>query len=503
MGQNIAFVGERHTGIYTAAKVRAFDRYAIDTLGIDSFALMTSAANDALNVLLKAWPDCKTVRCFCGAGNNGGDGLVLAALAKKRGLIAEVVLLCEPAKLQNDAKKAYMQSLGSGVRFLNLALLNKPSPDTVIVDALLGTGQNRAPEADFATAVEAINNAASKVIALDIPTGLCADSGKALGAHVVNADMTVTFIALKQGLLAATAWSFTGALTVSSLNLPAKAYTQKLLAKLLLQGEADQYLQPRKHDSHKGSHGHCLIAGGNQQYIGAPLLSSTAALRSGAGLVSVLSHPNHASSYPLHQPELMSIAFDLNDQFEPSWWQRFNVVAVGPGLGQDQWAEELLHWVLDNNQTVVLDADALNLIAAGRCLIPEGLDLVLTPHPAEAARLLGCTTADIQADRFASGKQLAEKYNAVGVLKGAGSIVSELNDEARLILSGNAGLSTGGSGDVLTGIIASLIAQGLSCFDAAVVAAYKHGEAADICEADGQRGMLPSDIIDNLRKVLN
>lgn len=498
----IAYIGTPATGLYTAAQVRAIDDYAINTLGIASFGLMTKAAEHALEAALQRWPEVKALRCFCGVGNNGGDGFVLAALARKRGLRVEVVMTSAPDKLRNDAQKAYLQALGAGVRFVQLnALAKLDSHIDLVVDALLGTGQNRPPNAQLLELIENINALAVPVLALDIPTGLCADTGQLLGEAAVKAQLTVSFIGLKQGLLNDAAQAWVGDLVLTDLELPDQAYVQQT-AKVTIFSDQQRksYLPARLDNSHKGDHGRCLIAGGNTGYFGAALLSATAALRCGVGLQSVLSHPDHAVLYAQAQPEIMSRGFDP-EHFDSRWLDQFDLIGIGPGLGQDDWAVSLCKVIFEAGKPLVIDADALNLMAQKRVALPVGANVVLTPHPGEAARLLEITTAEVQSNRMRCAQQLAEKYHATVVLKGAGSLVVNPEGEGYLITTGNPGLATGGSGDVLTGVICAMLAQNFG--EGVALGAYIHGFAADLAAESGQRGMLPSDVVNQLGTAVN
>jgi ADP-dependent NAD(P)H-hydrate dehydratase / NAD(P)H-hydrate epimerase len=274
------------------------------------------------------------------------------------------------------------------------------------------------------------------------------------------------------------------------------------LAELVDLWEAERLrplLPPRRVDSHKGDSGHVLCVGGNAGSGGAVMLTAEAALRAGAGLVSVATQPQHVAPLLARVPETMAHAVEERDALQ-RLLPRATVVAVGPGLGQDDWARELWRQVLASGKPLVVDADALNLLAAHPHPVP---DAVLTPHPGEAARLLGLTTAQVQADRPAAARALAERRAAVVVLKGAGTLIAAPHARLRRIAAGNPGMAVGGMGDLLTGIIAALRAQGLTAFDAASAGALLHALAGDSAAADGQRGLLPTDLLVPLRRWVN
>ncbi len=483
--------------LYTAEQVRALDRAAI-ACGIPGTELMERAGQAAYGLLRERWPEARQITLLCGAGNNGGDGYVLARLARSDGLNARVLQLGDVERLGPDARtklEAWLAMGGALEPFREL-----PRRSDVIVDALLGIGLERPLEGDWARLVQAANAQRAPVLAVDIPTGLHADTGRVLGV-AIRASATISFIGLKQGLFTGAGPDRCGDIHFGGLAVPAVIYAGEILsARRLDWKKASGLVEPRRRDAHKGDFGHVLVVGGAPGFSGAARLAGEGALRAGAGLVSVATHPAHATHLNAGRPELMVRGLTDPEDLSPLL-ARATVVAIGPGLGRDPWGLCLLERVLTEDKPLVLDADALN------CLAETGIrreDWVLTPHPGEAARLLGCTTAEAQADRFATLRQLRGRYGGTVVLKGAGTLILGPSHRPPGVCSqGNPGMASGGSGDVLTGIIAALLARGLAVEDAAEAAVCLHAAAGDAAAGDGEQGMLASDLITALRPTLN
>ncbi len=481
--------------LYTAAQVRELDRLAIEQQGIPSLTLMERAGVDALDALTGRYPGAGNLVVLCGGGNNAGDGYVLARLARQAGLEVRVIALVEPDRLKGDAAASAQKYLQTGTVETALALEGAD----IIVDALLGSGLNRAVEGGFAEAIELVNAASATVFALDIPSGLNADTGVRLGS-AVRADATITFIGLKRGLFTAEGPEFCGEILFSDLGTPAgMSAAMDAEARLIGYDEVMLNLRARARDAHKGRYGHVLVIGGDYGYQGAAILAGCAAARTGAGLVTVATRPEHAGTIPLFRPELMTVAVDVPRDLDPLL-DRASVVAIGPGLGQSDWAISLLAKVLQTRLPLVVDADALNLLA----LEPlRRENWVLTPHPGEAARLLGITSTEVQTDRFAAVMSLRDRFGGTVALKGAGSLVAGATGPIRLNRTGNPGMAGGGMGDVLTGVITGLVAQGMEPGVATVAGVYLHGYAADQCAGEGERGMLAGDLLPVIRSLVN
>lgn len=500
MGQSIISANKKPLTLYRAEQARAIDAYAIQTLGVNSYSLMRNAAQAALTALLTYWPKPARLVFFCGVGNNGGDGYAMAAMARNRGLTVLVIVVGDTEKLSGDAKTAHLWAMESRCDFISLATITL-APNDVAIDAMLGTGQQAAPRENIAAAVALINASKVPVLAVDVPTGLCADTGSCLGEAAIKANVTVTFIGVKQGLCTNDGPAYAGTLVLDDLDVPAEAIASEYSnTKLAAMSEYQQSLQVRWANSHKGHFGHVLVVGGNHGFGGAALLAARAAGRAGAGLVSVATRAESIGAYLSSQAEIMAHAVS-SDEDMAVLVKTASVIVIGPGLGRDDWAKQLLRLSLASKLPLLIDADALNLLA--EMDQPVSLaNAVLTPHPGEAARLLLSETSIVQADRFKAALALQAKWGGVCVLKGAGTIVAGANSQT-VIPTGNAGMAAGGSGDVLSGIIGALMAQKFNPDEAARLGAYVHGLAGDKAAEQGQRGMLASDLIACLREIMN
>ncbi len=485
------------TPLYTAHQVRALDRAAIEEAGIPGHMLMKRAGEAVWDFLCRHWPDARSIVVVCGTGNNGGDGYVVARLAQESGCQSRVIQLGDAGRLSGDALRARndWQAAGGEEHGYDKKCLARAD---VIVDALLGTGLERPLEGDWRAVVEAINHAPTPVLAIDIPSGLHSDSGTALGASV-RACHTVTFIGRKQGLYTGDGPQYAGTVAFHDLHVPATVYQQIVPAsQLLTEPPLGRLARPRTRTAHKGDHGHLLVVGGEAGMTGAVQLAGMAALRVGTGLVSLATRPEHAAMIAAASPELMSHGVAGAGELAPLL-KRAGIVIVGPGLGQSRWARELFARVLDTDLPLIVDADALNLLAREPLRRDNWL---LTPHPGEAGRLLKIPARDVQADRFAAASALADNYGGTVVLKGAGSLVTSPADPVTVCAVGNPGMATAGMGDVLSGVIAGLAAQGLGLGQAALAGVCLHGLAGDRAALAGERGMTARDVINEVRAVL-
>ncbi|MCK9396125.1 MAG: NAD(P)H-hydrate dehydratase [Methylobacter sp.] len=480
--------------LYRAAQVRELDRISIQERGIPGFELMSRAGYEVFLRLKKQWPNASSVAVFCGSGNNAGDGYIIASLVLEAGLDVCVYAVSEPEKLNGDALAAYRkysEADGTVMLFQAEQVINAD----VLVDALLGTGLDRQVGGLYAEAIHDINAHPSPVIAVDIPSGLNADTGNVMGC-AVKAACTVTFIGLKQGLFTGQAAEYCGEICYAQLAVPDDVFAG-------LKATATRVVKiplPRRDRcAHKGSCGHVLIVGGERGYSGAARMAGEAALRVGAGLVSIATRAEHSGLMNLNRPELMCHGVETSDQLA-ALLEKADVVVVGPGLGQSDWAKELFNAAISSGKPMIVDADGLNLLSGSPTQKP---DWILTPHPGEAARLLNCATADIQQDRFAAALSIQARYGGVAILKGAGTLIAS-EHELAVSNTGNPGMASGGMGDVLAGAIAGLLAQGLSLQDAAQQGVYNHGLAADLAAAkDGERGLLAGDLMPYLRHLVN
>jgi hydroxyethylthiazole kinase-like uncharacterized protein yjeF len=368
---------------------------------------------------------------------------------------------------------------------------------------LLGTGLNGDVRAEYAAAIALIHDSGAPVLALDTPSGLCADSGAVLGS-AVHAHHTISFIGAKRGLLTGSSPAYTGTLELNDLAVPVAVYRDVPATSFQLDlAQLRALLPPRSRIAHKGHCGHVLVVGGELGMGGALAMAARSAARVGAGLVTAATRSDHLSALIASSPEIMAYGVrggaDLVELAE-----RASVYAIGPGLGQNGWAEQLLR-VIDQSAGIrVLDADALNILARAPDYIGmQRDDWILTPHPGEAARLLGVDAAAVQADRFGAVEELQQRYGGVVVLKGAGTLICG-GGAVYVSGYGGPGMASGGMGDILTGVIAGLCAQGLSPLDAACYAVCLHGRAAEEAARDGgERGTLATDLLPWLRRLVN
>lgn len=511
--------------LYRAEQVRLLDQIAIEQFEIPGFDLMRTAAAVALNALLEKWPQARHIQVFAGSGNNAGDGYLVAGLAKEQGLSAEVIQLADPLKLVGDAKLAWDWAEQQGVAMTAFAEFDseheKSHAHPVVVDALFGTGLDREVQGDYAKAIEFINAVDRPVLAIDIPSGLDADTGKSLGAAVM-ADITVTFIGLKQGLLTNQAADFVGELIYHDLDVPHQVFSSdssptSSALRIDINSVAPMLL-PRSASSHKGDHGHVVLIGGDYCFGGAIIMAAEAALRSGAGLVSVITRSSHRAALLSRRPEIMVLGSEDDDPQIENLISSASVIVIGPGLGRGRWARQLMQRALaaqlSRSIPLVVDADALHLLAEKRLLrtTAKGTGIkrdnwILTPHPGEAAALLNCSTTEIQDDRFSAVRQLNGCWGGVCLLKGSGSLICSSDQSKQnvfLCTEGNAGMATGGMGDVLSGIAGGLVAQGFSLEQSLCAAVCIHGEAADLSmQASGQRGMAATDLMPFIRELVN
>ena len=485
--------------LYFAKQVGELDRLTIEQEGIPGLELMERAGAATFAELSRRWPRGKVLGVLCGAGNNGGDGFVVARLAHKAGYKVSVWQLGD-CDIGGDAFSARerMETAGLHVKVFDRDALTSQE---ILVDGLLGTGLNSEVKGQWREAIEAINESHElgvHVLALDVPSGLHADTGSVLGAAVV-ADCCATFIGLKVGLFMGQGLDHSGELVFNDLGVPAKVYDQvPPAAELLSYPNVATVISSRKPTANKGHFGHVLVVGGESGMSGAARLAGEAAARTGAGLVSVATRSEHAAIISAVVPELMCHGVEDKQSLVPLL-HRASVVAIGPGLGQGPWAQALFGMLLQSNLPMVVDADALNLLA----IEPMKKDnWILSPHPGEAARLLGQTVEEIQSDRIAAAIGLQKKYGGVMVLKGAGTVVVDSEEVIGICGEGNPGMATGGMGDVLTGVIAGLLAQGVSLSQAARLGVCLHARAGDLAAKEGQRGLLASDLLSFLRRLL-
>ncbi len=499
--------------VLSAEEMRRLDRRAIDTLGIPGAALMENAGRGAVPHIIRLLPRGgrgARVVVVCGKGGNGGDGFVVARHLKQRGARVAVWLAARPEEITGDAAGKLAALRRAGLRPVVIAderaLAESLGDADVVVDALLGTGTQGAPRGTTAAAITAINASQRSVVALDIPSGLPADGGPPPGP-AVHADVTTTFAAFKRGLVTGPGLDWAGRVVVVDIGIPDAEVRRGITTFLLEASDVATHVPRRPHHAHKGTYGRLLIVAGSVGKTGAAALAARAAMRSGAGLVTVATAASQqpivatlvleAMTEPVPETAARSIALKARELLDELAEAR-DAAAVGPGLGLDAetqtLARELAH---DLRRPLVLDADALTALAghldtlrgapAPRCL---------TPHPGELARMLGRSVADVERDRIETARAFATTYGVHLVLKGAGTVIADPDGHVSINPTGNPGMASGGTGDVLTGILGALFARGLGPRAAAQTAVYLHGLAGDLAAARvGEEALIASDVI--------
>jgi NAD(P)H-hydrate epimerase len=493
--------------LYRVDSVLQLEQLAIKQFGIPAYELMKRAGQAVFDVVISRYPQHKKILVLCGAGNNAGDGYVVARLARQAGLDISVVSLIDPDTLKNEALLAYHDWLSVAKNTTtDISVIDEAE---IIVDALLGTGLKRDVSAQWAEWIDAVNKSEKPVIAVDLPSGLIADTG-AIAGCAVQADVTVCFIGLKQGMFTAQANDVCGEIIFDDLGLAGEVYASLEADARLIKTIDYALLPPRKASSNKGNFGHVLVVGGNAGMPGAVILAAKAALRTGAGLVTVVTADSNLDAIMTALPEVMVKTCDENTLTEvltASFLNKITHIAIGMGLGQDDWSLALLRFCSQLDKPMLVDADALNLLANNDIKIRS--ELIVTPHPGEAARLLLATSAsssgDIQHDRFAAIRQLHQLFIAgescVVILKGSGSLIFD-GQKMKVCALGNAAMAAPGMGDVLSGIVIALMAQKIDISDAAELGVCLHAAAAQLVTRDKTRGLLASDVINELPEVL-
>jgi NAD(P)H-hydrate epimerase len=470
--------------ILNAGQMRAADAHAIHDLGIPSMTLMENAASEVVKVIVERYPEKCRVLVVCGKGNNGGDGLAVVRLLKLRGWDASAVLLGKSSELKADPASNFARAIAMQVlvkESTDAALLQMRLVDSdLVVDAVFGTGLARAAEGAYAQAIEAINASGKTVVAIDVPSGLSSDTGARIGPAVI-AHTTVVLAALKYCHVLAPACSYCGDVYVRDIGIPTESSVT-----LIGSREVAALLPNRIADGHKGTFGHALVIAGSKGKAGAAYLCGKAALRAGAGLVTVASPSGAQPAVASYGPEIMTESVAGHPDFFSA--EAFsglmelardkNVVAIGPGVGTHTETLALFRKLIGEVEApIVIDADGLNLLATDRSILlkRKPATTILTPHPGEMARLLGTTTAQVQNDRIAAALSLSRDSGAIVVLKGYRTVIADPKGHVRVNPSGGPALASGGTGDVLTGAISGFVAQGVSLEDAAQAAVFAHG----------------------------
>lgn len=493
------------TALYSLTQIRAIEQAAM--AGLAPGTLMQRAGNAAAKAALELIPPPQSgaqVLVIAGPGNNGGDALGVAACLAASAVKVSILLFADPARQSADAQQSLARAQNSNVLFLDPSRLADIGsiPWSLVIDGLFGIGLARAISGAQRELIEIVNKLACPVLALDIPSGLDANTGAIVGAGgiALRATHTITFIGNKPGLHTAHGRDYAGEVQVASLEIDDAFFPtpDAQLSRIELFSHA---LSPRLHNSHKGSHGDVAIIGGAHGMAGAAILAARAAAKCGAGrvLAGFLEQP---PAYDSQQPELMCrLAGDLD-------LSRATVV-IGPGLGTSRVAHDLLAQALNTVSPLVIDADALNLISAEpglqHKLTQRKGSTLLTPHPLEAARLLARENAEIQSDRIAAARELSSRFNATVILKGSGTVIAQSNGDVAINPTGNPGLATAGTGDVLAGICGALLAQHWPAWEAALCAVWLHGNAADVLvrQGIGPVGLTAGELIPCVRTTFN
>lgn len=483
------------TPLYLSQQVKEVEVQVVDKGNVSLFGLVELAAAAAFELLKQLEKTSEPICLLAGNGNNGSDTYVLASLLLNAGISAKVMSSHKVnlSPVLEQAQKAYLNQGGKIQPFDEAVITNA----TVIIDGLLGTGLRKGKVATgLERIIEVVNESQAWVLSLDVPSGINADTGFSYSLAII-ADATITFGGRKQGLYTGRARHCSGTIYHCAVGLEKRLPITKTVA--ISQFNLTQILPPRESDSHKGDNGKVAVIGGDSGMVGAVSMAAEACLRSGAGLVSVISKSEHLMIVNGRRPEVMFCACDAVNKEVRNRFEWADVLVIGPGLGRGSWGEALLNTAKHCNKHCVVDADALNLLKG------QGWHhghWILTPHAGEAARLLDISRVEVEQNRFLAIKQIYQIYGGVIVLKGAGTLIYD-GEYMIVVPVGNPGLATGGTGDVLSGVIGALLAQGVDALHAAILGVVVHGKAADIAIKEGERGMLASDLMPFIRKLLN
>ena len=476
--------------LYSIEQTRLIEAAAIQA-GVSALMLMKRAGFAAFQWAKQEFTQGQRVYVLCGAGNNGGDGFAFAQYAHLAGWQVDVGLVVSPAQVKSNESVTLLSELAS------LGVMPKPYDPAVcaradlVVDALLGIGARSPLSSDLLSTISSVNAFQKPVLALDVPSGLNADTGSHLG-DAIRAQFTMTFLTHKPGLVSADGADYAGEVLVEHLGIPESLYAElRPVSKLLHVAQTEQKLVTRKKNSHKGEYGQALIVGGDEGMLGSVMLAAQSCAYAGAGIVRVVTRSEYAPMVTVKCPEVMA----YGDRNVTDLIERSTVVAVGFGLSNNAWSNQLWQQVLLSDKPKVVDAGALRLLAAQPSYRD---DWILTPHPGEAAALLGISTKEVQSDRLAAVVALQEKFGGVVVLKGNGTLVYD-GKEAQICDFGDGAMSTAGMGDVLAGMITALVAQGLSLSKAAVQGVMLHAKAGEQL-AQQQSVVMASQVSERVRQ---
>jgi len=498
--------------LYSTAQIKDIEQRFAEQSSLGTYPLMEKAGAVVFHQLVSNWRDARKILIITGKGNNAGDGFEVARLAAEQRLKVHLCQLVDYSELKGDALRSYNNIPHQVVSNLNISDVDFSEFD-VIVDAMLGTGIKGKLGEPYLSAIKRINASGVPVLSIDIPTGVEADTGF-VHNEAVGADLTITFVGHKKGMYTGDAANYRGRVKLFELDIPNQFYEKHEFHIFSQNWHGSKHLlKPRKMTCHKGEFGHTVIIGGYQGMSGAAILASTAAARCGSGLTSAWVARQCATSIVNHTPEVMAVGVDESDitSLVSQYSLANNTIVIGPGLGQSGWAKTWLSAISNNDKMTnlpqVWDADALNWLAKQDKSHKNKYNphRILTPHPGEAARLLGISTFSVNQDRYGTAQRIAEIYGGVCVLKGTGTIVADDKGFQVVCAVGNPGMASGGMGDVLAGMVGALLSQGLSLMNAAILGVCIHGEAADKAAGKGAyyRGLLASDLFEHLPRLLN
>ena len=504
--------------VVTAQEIRQIDRETIDHIGIPGAVLMEHAGSAVVRVLRQQFSECRHIAIVVGKGNNGGDGLVVARQLALAGQPVQIFLVSPIEAFAGDAltNLQIAQNLGLPITpILSESELKQSktliTSSDLIVDSIFGTGLRGGVRGFTADVIECINETGKPVVAIDLPSGVAAETGLAEGT-CIQATYTVTMGLPKRGNLIHPGASHTGRLEVADIGFPPSVIdAQDIQINWTQPSDAERLLPARPKHSHKGTYGRVFVAAASTGMTGAAALTSAGALRVGAGLVT-LGTPKSLNpilevkltevmTLPLPETAEGSLALEAKSHIIEAVERTRSVLAIGPGLSQHPETVALVHSLIrESDAPTVIDADGVNALSKSKDILSSlSPQTVLTPHPGEMARLIGGTVEALEYDRIGIAQQFAKAHNVTLVLKGAPTVVARGNGEVWINSTGNAGMATGGMGDVLTGLIAGLIAQKVSPFDAAVLGVYLHGLAGDIvAESIGMHGLMAGDVLNNV-----
>ncbi len=496
--------------IFQASDIKLIEQNASQSGGYAMYELMEKAGLASWLYLQKHWPETKAITVLCGKGNNAGDGFVLARLAASEGKIVQVLCVDIEAEYKGDALTAYQALLQQNInpKTFDVSLLEDQE---LIVDALLGTGLSGTLRANFKAIIDAVNthisthikngNTKTPVFSIDIPSGLDSDTGT-VSPIAIQATRTLTFIAMKSGMVTGHARACCGNIDLDTLGIesidekqfPPSAWIND--AELLINS-----LPKRSKVAHKGDHGHLLLIGGDYGFGGAILMSAIAAARCGVGMLTIFTRDAHVAPILTQCPEAMIRSISgAEDPALMKMLANVDAVVIGPGLGKEEWGKGILDVILSSDLPMLIDADALNILAEQA---KRNAHWVMTPHPGEASRLLGIDTAEIEQNRYQAVAALQTKYDGIAVLKGAGTLITDNHQRTTVCSEGNAGMASAGMGDILSGVIGSLLAQGVEKGLAARTGVALHARAGDLAAMNGQKGLMATDLLTPLRMLVN